>query len=112
MNSKTRLLLIVFPLALAACGVGAPPTQQPPTQAPPTAAPPTSPPPPNDPEPTNPGSTDPASINGRQFISVDVSGHTLVPGTTIRLTFTDGSLGAQAGCNSIGGTFTIVDGKI
>src|SRR5688572_30738357 len=103
MNSKTRLLLIVFPLALAACGVGAPPTQQPPTQAPPTAAPPTGGQqtlPPTGPEPTNPGSTDPASINGRQFISVDVSGHTLVPGTTIRLTFTDGSLGAQAGCNS------------
>src|SRR5215207_8537873 len=91
MNSKTRLILIVFPLAIAACGVGAPPTQQPPTGAPPTGAPPTNASPtnpPTGPEPTNPaGSTDPASLNGRQFISVDVDGYTLAPGTTIRLTF-------------------------
>jgi heat shock protein HslJ len=106
MNTKTRSLLIVLPLALAACGVGAPPTQRPPTQAPATGAPQT-------PAPTNPGGTaDPASLNGKQFISVKINGHTLVPGTTIRLTFQDGTLGAQAGCNSMSGSYSIVDSKL
>ncbi len=115
MNGKTRLLLIGLPLLLAACGVGASPTQQPPTQAPPTAAPPTAGPP--SPEPTHipvdPSVFDnPDFINDKTYISVDVSGATLVPGTTIRITFQDGQLTAQAGCNTMSGAYSIVDGKL
>lgn len=36
----------------------------------------------------------------------------LVAGTTIRLTLRDGTIGAQAGCNSIGGDYAIVDGVL
>ena len=36
----------------------------------------------------------------------------LVPGTKIRLTFSDGTLGASAGCNSMSGDYKVVDGKL
>lgn len=45
-------------------------------------------------------------LAGRTFLSVpggDGSGPALVPGSVVRLDFRDGSLGASAGCNSMGG---------
>jgi heat shock protein HslJ len=59
------------------------------------------------------GATGPAvTIAGRTFISTSVTQagepRPLVDGTKIRLTFgADGSLGAQAGCNMMGGTYRI-----
>ena len=50
------------------------------------------------------------TLDGRTFLSTDVQGMTLVLGTRITLTFTDGSLQASGGCNSMGGTYTI-DGE-
>jgi heat shock protein HslJ len=59
---------------------------------------------------------DPLALDGRQFLSVDVTvngvARPLVPGTRIRLSFTDGNLGAQAGCNSIGGGYRIEGGRL
>ena len=53
----------------------------------------------------------PAGLDGRQFLSVDVARDgepvALVPGTTIRLTFDDGRVGIQAGCNSMSGTYQL-----
>jgi Heat shock protein len=47
-------------------------------------------------------------LAGRTFLSTDAQGLTLVPGTRVALTFKeDGSLGAGAGCNSMGGAYTI-----
>ncbi|HVM30851.1 MAG TPA: META domain-containing protein [Candidatus Limnocylindrales bacterium] len=36
----------------------------------------------------------------------------LVPGTQVRLSFADGSLNAHAGCNHIGGSYAISDGRL
>jgi heat shock protein HslJ len=49
----------------------------------------------------------PASLDGHTYLSTGAQGVTLVPGTQIRLAFADGSLTAQAGCNTMGGTYTI-----
>jgi heat shock protein HslJ len=56
-------------------------------------------------------------LGGRTFLSQavveDGANRPLVPGTQIRLDFRDdGQLGASAGCNSIGGTYRLVDGAL
>jgi heat shock protein HslJ len=48
-----------------------------------------------------------ASLDGRTFLSTGIGGAELVPGTQVRLSFADGNLNAQAGCNIMGGTYTI-----
>ena len=53
-----------------------------------------------------------ASLDGRTFVSTSVRGHELVPGTQISLSFEDGTLGAQAGCNSMGGTYALEGGRL
>lgn len=45
------------------------------------------------------------------FLSTAVTGRTLVPGTRVTLTFEDGSLSANAGCNHLGGEFAM-DGDV
>lgn len=56
--------------------------------------------------PSTPPSAD--GLAGRQFWSTAVVGHNLVPDTRVTLTFrNDGTLGAQAGCNSMGGTWSL-----
>ena len=56
-------------------------------------------------------SADPMSVDGRTFLSTDVTQdgeeRPLVDGTQIRLAFSDGQLSASAGCNTIGGTYSI-----
>lgn len=41
-----------------------------------------------------------------QFLSDSVEGHELVEGTSVSLTFTDGQLSANAGCNTIAGGYS------
>jgi heat shock protein HslJ len=53
-----------------------------------------------------------ASVDGRTFLSTAVEGRTLVPGSTVRLSFKDGQLGINAGCNHMGGAYSITDGKL
>jgi len=59
------------------------------------------------------GSTTSATIDidGRTFLSTTVTvggqDHPLVGGTRISLTFTDGRIGASAGCNTMGGDYTL-----
>jgi heat shock protein HslJ len=94
-----RSLIIPFLLAattigLAACGDD----DATPVTAPPDTSGATMPP------VAEPGSLD---LDGREFVSTDVEGYPLVDGTTIRLTFTDGSLGINAGCNSISGGYSV-----
>jgi heat shock protein HslJ len=54
----------------------------------------------------------PADLDGRTFLSTAITGSTLVPGSQVRLTFQDGSLGVQAGCNSMGGAYAMEDGVL
>lgn len=49
----------------------------------------------------------PASLDGRTFLSTAIEGAALVPATQVRLSFTDGGLGANAGCNTMGGQYAI-----
>lgn len=52
-----------------------------------------------------------AALDGREFLSIAVTdggvARPLVAGTQIRLSFSTGSLGAQAGCNHIGGSYRL-----
>jgi heat shock protein HslJ len=54
----------------------------------------------------------PADLDGRTFASTAVEGHELVPGTQVALRFDAGTLGAQAGCNSLSGGYAVEDGTL
>ncbi len=53
-----------------------------------------------------------ATVDGRTFLSTAVKGAVLVPGTRIRLSFKDGHLDANGGCNSMGGAYAIAGGRL
>lgn len=44
-----------------------------------------------------------ADLEGRSFVSTDVTGHELVSGTAVRLVFEDDTVSATAGCNTFNG---------
>ncbi len=52
------------------------------------------------------------TLDGRTFLSTKVDGPALVAGTTIRITFKDGSVSAQAGCNTMSGSYRIDGSKL
>lgn len=54
----------------------------------------------------------PPTVDGRTFLSTNLTGIGLVPGTRISLTFKDGSLQASGGCNAMGSTYAIGDGRL
>ena len=56
---------------------------------------------------TVPASVPAESLDGRTYLSTATSGFDLVPGTVARLSFTDGQVGLQAGCNSMGSPFSV-----
>lgn len=49
----------------------------------------------------------PAALDGHTYLSTDLQGAVLAAGSRIRLTFTNGSLSASGGCNTMGGAYTI-----
>jgi len=54
-----------------------------------------------------------ASPAGHEYLAQAVTGHDLVEGTELRLSFDDdGRLSASAGCNTLGGTWAIDDGRL
>lgn len=55
---------------------------------------------------------DSAALDGRTFTSTAVTGRDVVAGSTITLTFTDGDLSVNAGCNTIGGAYTLEGGRL
>ncbi len=59
----------------------------------------------------------PAALDGRTFLSTEVTGLTLVDGTRVSLDFTTSdaetaTLGGTAGCNRFGSPFWITDGRL
>lgn len=100
MNAIGRIGLTLLVTTLVACA-----------QA--TGASPTPSPTPN--PSTPPNGIAPAGLDGRQFLSTRVTlggaPYALVPNTRIRISFdTTGGLGANAGCNTIGGSY-VIDGN-
>jgi heat shock protein HslJ len=53
-----------------------------------------------------------ANLDGRTYTSTEVRGHDLVEGSQVTLTFEDGRLSAQAGCNTMSGEATWDDGTL
>jgi heat shock protein HslJ len=54
-----------------------------------------------------------AQLAGRTFLSTSVTGHDLVDGSRIGITFRDGgTVEADAGCNSLSGPYRIEDGTL
>jgi heat shock protein HslJ len=52
------------------------------------------------------------TLDGHTYLSTDVDGADLVPETRVRLAFQDGNLNASAGCNIMGGVYTIDGDRI
>ena len=53
-----------------------------------------------------------ADLDGNTFESTSVEGHDLVAGSSVRLTFEHGSMSANAGCNTMSGTYDVTDGRL
>jgi len=118
-TKASTLLLLGLTLTLAACASGASGAPSPGSPVPATPAPATpvpTPVPPTLVPPTNPPAGTAPDLNGRTFLSINVTDdgvlRTLVANTRIRINFQDGQLGASVGCNSMGGTYSIEDGKL
>jgi len=57
-------------------------------------------------------SAQPATLAGRTFISTDMAGTSLVPGSTVTLSFTDDTLGVNGGCNSMSGAYAVTGDRL
>jgi heat shock protein HslJ len=67
------------------------------------------------PSPASPSPAAPptaADLDGRTFLSTGATGVTLVEGSQVRLMFTADTISAQAGCNSMGGGYSLTDGVL
>jgi heat shock protein HslJ len=89
MRQPTIVLAILASIMLGACGAGGPVATGSPG--------------------TTPG---PGGIDGRTFLSTSVTGQALVTGSRIRLTFSNGQLSANAGCNTMSGAYRIDAGTL
>lgn len=55
---------------------------------------------------------DPADLDATTFTSTDVSGHDLVEGSAVTLSFQEGTLAVKAGCNTQTGEYDVDDGTL
>ncbi|MHB1137367.1 MAG: META domain-containing protein [Microthrixaceae bacterium] len=92
-----RFLLVLACLAVAACGSDSDSGD---TTAPDSTAPVTT---------VAEGS---GGLDGQSFESTTVEGHELVEGSTVLLTFEDGTLSVIAGCNTISGAYSLQGGTL
>lgn len=52
------------------------------------------------------------ALDGRTFVSTNVQGQRLVPGSAVRMRFQGSQLGISAGCNQMSGAYAITDGRL
>ena len=111
--TKTRpLILLALPLlaaaSLAACGSDSDGSSDnpAPSDSTPTGSAPTNPTEANVPT-SGSDSTDSPGLDGQSFVSTAVEGHDLVPDSTITISFQDGSVSVNAGCNTMFGGYTV-----
>lgn len=112
MNTPLKILsLTLAGVALVACTAAPAGSPTPEPTAPPTASPTT--PPTASPAPSD--SAAPAGLDGRTFLSVSITDggddRPLVGDSRIRLSLDAGNLGANAGCNSMSGAYSL-DGDV
>lgn len=94
-------LLAAATLVLAACSSGA------------GSSPAASPPPSAAASPAGSGAAATVDgLKGRTFLSTGATGHDLAPGSTIRLSFEETRIAANAGCNQMNGEFEIAEGAL
>ncbi|MCK0112700.1 META domain-containing protein [Ornithinimicrobium sp. F0845] len=55
---------------------------------------------------------DTPSLDDRTFVSTSVTGHDLVAGSVVRMTFEAGQLSVQAGCNTMIGEYAVEQGTL
>lgn len=51
-------------------------------------------------------------LEGRQFVATDIEGHTIVEGSEVVVSFEDGRISIQAGCNTQNSAYEINDGVL
>jgi heat shock protein HslJ len=61
---------------------------------------------------TTAGEEMPMGLDGRTFVVTAVEGYQLADGSTVRITFDDGLLVAEGGCNSMRGSYEASDGTL
>jgi heat shock protein HslJ len=95
MQKHILLMLTSMLVLLAACGAPGNPGMSPSAlPASPTGA---------SASPTATGNT---GLDGTEWTLISLNGSDVIEGTTITLSFTDGQVGGNAGCNSYGGQYT------
>jgi heat shock protein HslJ len=107
---RSPRLLVLLPLAavlVAACTGGAGTTPGPSATPAPSSSGPAS-----SGDPSAGPITDPSVLVGRRFLSTGISGRDLVQGSQVRLVFRADTLGASAGCNSMGGAWQVADSTL
>lgn len=53
-----------------------------------------------------------AVLDGTAYTSTGTEGHDLVPDSSVRMSFEDGRLSVQAGCNTMGAGYDVSDGRL
>ena len=117
---RSPRLLVLLPLAaflVAACTGGAAPTPAAsmtpsPAGSAPAGSAPTGSAPAASGDPSAGPVTDPSVLVGKTFLSTAISGRDLVQGSQVRVVFRADTLGASAGCNSMGGSWQVADSAL
>ncbi|MEW5992150.1 MAG: META domain-containing protein [Chloroflexota bacterium] len=100
MNHRPRLthLLVLAAFVVAACS-GAAASGSPGASGSPSTSP--------SPAGPTPVGTAPQGLDGRTFLSTDIDGRALLPGSQVRISFQGGQISASGGCNSMSGPYSI-----